>query len=61
MKFNILNITDLPNGGATIDIEITQELRNLVKNYYNRKRCTNKLLSTFVNEGITNYLKNNEI
>ena len=58
MKFKIANIINKKNGRylqqSHVDIEVTVELKTFVRNHYKRKRCTNKLLSRFMNEGITN-------
>ena len=61
MEFKILSVTEQLNGGAIVDIEVSTELKRFVRNYYKRKRCTNKLLSRFVNEGVSTYLKDHPL
>ncbi len=56
MEFRIRNIVDKKDGRylqeAFVNIEVTTELRTLVRGHYKRKRCTKKLISRFINEGI---------
>lgn len=61
MEFKILSIIDKKDGLGILDITINNELRSLVRKYYKRKRCTNKLLSRFVNEGIDLYIDQYEL
>lgn len=57
MKFKINNIIDQKDGTVLLDIEVTNELRLFVRNYYKRERCTRKLISKFINEGISLYVE----
>ena len=61
MEFKISNIIDKKDGRylqeAHVNIEVTIELRTFIRTHYKRKRCTNKLISRFVNEGVTYYLE----
>ena len=52
MEFKILNIIDQDDGTALVDIDVSAELKVFVRTHYKRKRCTNKLISKFINEGI---------
>ncbi len=61
MRVKIKTVHKQKDGSAIVDIEVTPELRIYVRNYYKRIRCTNKLISKFVNEGITNYLRKNKL
>ena len=61
MKIKILNVIKQKDGSGIVDIEVTNELRIFVRNYYKRIRCTNKLISKFVQEGIKNYLRKNKL
>jgi len=51
MRFKIYNIIKNKDDLGILDINVNTELRILVRNHYKRKRCTNKLISRFVNEG----------
>lgn len=57
MKFKIFRIYDVRDSSGILDITINNELRSLVRKYYKRKRCTNKLISRFLNEGIDLYFE----
>ena len=57
MEFKIQNVIENKDGSAIVEIDTSSELRTFVRTYYKRKRCTNKLLSRFLNEGIDNYIK----
>ncbi len=51
MEFKIYNVIDKDNLGI-LNINVSPELKILVRSHYKRKRCTNKLISKFINEGI---------
>lgn len=57
MEFKIHNVIDNPDGSAIVEIDTSVELRTFVRKHYKRKRCTNKLLSRFLNEGIDFYIE----
>ena len=57
MEFKINNIIDNEDGSAIVEIDTSPELRVFVRKHYKRKRCTNKLLSRFLNEGIDLYIE----
>ena len=61
MKIEILNIIENSDGSATLEIEYPVEFRNIVRNYYNRKRCTDKLIEKFIIEGLENYINKYEV
>lgn len=52
MQIKITNIIQNKDGLGILDIDVTSELRILVRGHYKRKRCTKKLISRFINEGI---------
>ena len=52
MRFKIHNVIKEKNKIGLINIDVTPELRELVRDHYKRERCTKKLISTFINEGI---------
>ena len=56
MEFRIRNIVNKKDGKylqeSHMNINVTPELRTLVRGHYKRKRCTKKLISRFINEGI---------
>ena len=57
MQIKIYNMIKQKNGTGLLDIEVTNELRIFVKDYYKKTRCTKKLISKFVNEGLKNYIE----
>ena len=56
MRFKISNKVEKKDGiylqEADVNIIVTDELRKVVRTHYKRERCTYKLLSRFINEGI---------
>ena len=56
MEFKVRNIIDKKDGKylqeSHMNINITPELRIVVRGHYKRKRCTIKLIEKFINEGI---------
>lgn len=52
MQIKITNVVKEKNKIGLINVDVSTELRILVKNHYKRKRCTKKLVSRFINEGI---------
>ncbi len=56
MKFKVRNIVEKKDGKylqeGKVDIEVTTELRTIIRGHYKRKRCTIKLIEKFINEGI---------
>lgn len=61
MQIKILNITDNLDGSANLEIEYPIEFREIVRNYYSRKRCTDKLIEKFIIEGLENYINKYEV
>ncbi len=57
MEFKIHNVIDNADGSAIVEIDTSTELRAFVRKHYKRKRCTNKLLPRFLNEGIDLYIE----
>ena len=57
MQIKVYNVIKQKDGTGLVDIEVTNELKVFVKDYYKRVRCTKKLISKFVNEGLKNYIK----
>ncbi len=59
MEFKIRNRVEKKDGiylqEARVNIEVTPELRKVVRNHYKKNRCTNKLLLRFISEGINPY------
>ncbi len=49
----VLKITDNPDGSATLDCEITNTEKDLMKRIYNRKRFTSALLGRALEDAIT--------
>lgn len=52
MQIKINNIIKEKNKIGLINVDVNSELRILVRGHYKRKRCTKKLISRFINEGI---------
>ncbi len=52
MQIKINNIIKEKNKIGLINVDVNSELRILVRNHYKRERCTKKLISRFINEGI---------
>jgi len=51
-----LNIVDLPDGSADVEIEMTAGEREEIKGFYGWKRLTHKRLQGFMIEGLQNYI-----
>ena len=57
----ITRIKEHKDGRATFTLEYGKEIKKVVRNYYNKKRATKKLVATFVKEAIDRYIDNEEI
>lgn len=57
MEFKIHNVIENEDGSAIVNIDVNTELKVFVRKHYKRKRCTSKLLSRFLNEGIDLYIE----
>lgn len=57
MVIEINNIKENKDGSATLDISFDKEVETLIKKYYNKKKCTKKLVEKFVIEGLSNYIE----
>lgn len=53
----IHSITDLPDGGANVEIEITDSERKTIRGFYGWKRLSHKRLQAFFIEGLENYIE----
>lgn len=56
----ITNIIENNDGTATIEFDITENEKTIVKNHYGQKRFTKKLFQKFVIEGLANYINKND-
>ena len=52
MEFKIHNIIKEKNKIGLVNVNVSPQLRELVRGHYKRERCTKKLISKFINEGI---------
>jgi len=50
--FEILNVKENEDGSATIEFEVNEATKNLIKRIYNRKRFSKKLIREFIIDGI---------
>jgi len=57
MELAIRKIKENKNGSATYEVDYDKEVSNFIKDHYNRKRISDKLIEKFVIEGLENYLK----
>jgi len=51
----VLSFTDLPDGGAEIEIEMTTKERNFIKEQYGWKRLTHKRANSWITEVLEDY------
>jgi len=56
-KLRIIQVIEQPDGSALVDIEYDKNFTKVLREHYNRKRCTKKLIERAIKEGIENYDK----
>ena len=57
MNVEIVKITEQKDGSAIFELEYEKDFIEFVKKYYNKKRCTTKMIQNIVIEGLENYFK----
>lgn len=56
--FDVYISEEHEDGSATLTVEYDKEFRAALRDIYNRKRCTKKLVKKFVMDGIDNAIEN---
>ena len=60
MRIKVENIKDNEDGSCDLEISYGKDFEELVKQQYNRKRVTKKLIKKAVIDGLTNYIEQNK-
>jgi hypothetical protein len=55
MLIRVTRVKKRPDGSAIIEFTYDKVFDKIVKNYYNKKKVTKKLIQKFIREGLINY------
>ena len=53
----VVDIIDQKDGTCLVNLDYTPEFSKMVKEHYKKKRCSKKMITDFLIEGLQNYLE----